>query len=144
MDHQKYFYVMEFIDGQLVDEYVKNKGMLTPLEALDIGVQVTHALAAAAKQGLVHPDLKPANLILLDEEGEKVVKVTNFGLAKRVERESEESRSLPTGRGFLETPLFASPEQLEEHDIDVRSNIYSGCHALLFSHRASTFLRLNG
>src|ERR1700751_2778555 len=104
MDHHKYFYVMEFIDGQPVDQYVKKKGTLTPLEALNIAVQVTAALAAAAKQGLVHPDLRPANLILVDEgENEKVVKVTNFGLAKRVERESEESRSLPTEGGFLET-----------------------------------------
>ena len=100
MDHDKYFYVMEFIDGQPIDEYIKKKGTLTPLEALDIALQVTRSLAAAAKQGLVHPDLRPANLMLVDEEGEKVVKVTDFGLATRVERESEESRSFPTRRRF--------------------------------------------
>jgi predicted Ser/Thr protein kinase len=89
MDHDKYFYVMEFIDGQPIDEYIKKKGTLTPLEALDIALQVAHALAAAAKEGLVHPDLRPANIMLVDEEGEKVVKVTDFELAQRVDRESE-------------------------------------------------------
>ena len=78
MDHHKYFYVMEFIDGQPIDEYVKKKGTLTPLEALDIAVQVTRALAAAAKQGLAHPDLRPAGLMLVDEEGEKLVKLTDL------------------------------------------------------------------
>ncbi len=125
MDHDNYFYAMEFVDGQAIDEYIKQKGTLTPLEALDIALQVTRSLAAAAKQGLVHRDLKPASLMLVDEEGEKVVKVTDFGLATRVEREIEESRSFPIGGGSLVTPHFASPEQLEKRDIDVRSNIYS-------------------
>ena len=125
MDNDNYFYAMEFVDGQTIDKYMKQKGTLTPLEALDITVQVTRALAAAVKQGLVHRDLKPANLMLVDEEGEKVVKATDFGIATRVERESEESRSLPIDGGFLGTPHFASPEQLEKREIDVRSNIYS-------------------
>jgi hypothetical protein len=125
MDHDNYFYAMEFVDGQTIDKYMRQKGTLTPLEALDIAVQVTRALAAAAKQGLVHPDLRPANLMLVDEEGEKVVKVMDFGLAKRVERESEESASFSVDGAFLGTPHVASPEQLEERDFDIRSNIYS-------------------
>ena len=125
MDHHKYFCVMEFIDGQPIDEYVKKNGTLTPLEALDVAVQVTRALAAAAKQGLAHPDLRPASLMLVDEVGEKVVKLTDFGLAKRIEWESEESISLRTDGGFLETTHLASPQQLEKRDIDIRSDIYS-------------------
>src|SRR4029077_10979377 len=125
MDHGNYFYAMEFVDGQTIDKYMKQKGTLTPLEALDITFQVTRALAAAAKQGLVHRDLKPANLMLVNEEGEKVVKATDFGIPTSVEQESEESRSLPIDGGFLGTPHFASPEQLEEREVDVRSNIYS-------------------
>src|SRR6516225_9698830 len=125
MDHNKFFCVMEFIDGQPIDEYVKKKGTLTPLEALDIAVQIAHALAAAAKQGFVHRDLRPANLMLVDEEGEKVVKVSDFGLAQRVNRESEESISPPTDGDLHETTHFASLEQLEKRDIDIKSNIYS-------------------
>jgi TPR repeat protein/serine/threonine protein kinase len=92
---------------------------------LEIMLQVSRALAAAVKQQLVHRDLKPANLMLVDEEGEKVVKVIDFGLAKSAKREGEDSGALTVGGGFVGTPHFASPEQLEERDIDIRSDIYS-------------------
>jgi len=124
-DHESYFYAMEFIDGETVDAYMKRVGALTSLEALGITIQVTRALAAAAKQQLVHRDLKPANLMLVDEEGEKVVKVIDFGLAKSAKKEGEDSGTLTVGGGFVGTPHFASPEQLEERDIDIRSDIYS-------------------
>src|SRR5262249_11737733 len=94
-------------------------------EALAITLQVSRALAAAAKQQLVHRDLKPANLMLVDEEGEKVVKVIDFGLAKSVKREGEDSATLTVGGGFVGTPHFASPEQLDGRDIDIGSDIYS-------------------
>src|SRR4029077_13474573 len=124
-DHESNFYAMEFIDGQTVDAYMKQSGPLNPLEALEITLQVSRALAAAAKQQLVHRDLKPANLMLVDEEGEKVVKVIDFGLAKSAKREGEDSGTLTIAGGFVGTPHFASPEQLEERDIDIRSDIYS-------------------
>ena len=124
-DHESYFYAMEFIDGETVDIYMKRKGPLNPVEALVIALQVSRALAAAAKQQLVHRDLKPANLMLVDEEGEKVVKVIDFGLAKSAKKEGEDSGTLTVGGGFVGTPHFASPEQLEERDIDIRSDIYS-------------------
>ena len=124
-DHESYFYAMEYIDGETVDAYMKRAGSLRPLEALEITLQVSRALAAAAKQQLVHRDLKPANLMLVDEEGEKVVKVIDFGLAKSAKREGEDSGALTVGGGFVGTPHFASPEQLEERDIDIRSDIYS-------------------
>ncbi len=124
-DHESYFYAMEFIDGETVDAYMKRRGPLSPVEALEITMQVSRALAAAVKQQLVHRDLKPANLMLVDEEGEKVVKVIDFGLAKSAKREGEDSGALTVGGGFVGTPHFASPEQLEERDIDIRSDIYS-------------------
>ena len=124
-DHESYFYAMEFIDGETVDAYMKRTGPLSPVEALEITMQVSRALAAAVKQQLVHRDLKPANLMLVDEEGEKVVKVIDFGLAKSAKREGEDSGALTVGGGFVGTPHFASPEQLEERDIDIRSDIYS-------------------
>src|ERR1700722_10500490 len=124
-DHESYFYAMEFIDGETVDAYMKRIGPLAPVQALEITLQVSRALAAAVKQQLVHRDLKPANLMLVDEEGEKVVKVIDFGLAKSAKREGEDSGALTVGGGFVGTPHFASPEQLEERDIDIRSDIYS-------------------
>jgi TPR repeat protein len=123
-DRDNYFYVMEFIDGETVEACVKRHGHLGPAEALNIAVQVARALAAAAKQHLVHRDLKPSNLMLVDQEGESVVKVIDFGLAKSAKDAAEDTGALTMG-GFVGTPHFASPEQIEEGDLDVRSDIYS-------------------
>ena len=126
-DHDCYFYAMEFIDGQTVASYIEKekKGALDPVEALNICLQVTRALAAAARQHLVHRDLKPANLMLVDQDGERIVKVIDFGLAKSAKTEGDDSATLTQAGGFVGTPHFASPEQLEERDIDIRSDIYS-------------------
>lgn len=119
-----YFYVMEFIDGETVEACVKRNGRLEPAEALNISLQVARALAAAAKQHLVHRDLKPSNLMLVDHEGESIVKVIDFGLAKSAKDAAEDTGALTMG-GFVGTPHFASPEQIEEGDLDIRSDIYS-------------------
>src|SRR5580692_6378785 len=123
-EKDKYFYVMEFVDGETLEARVKRKGSLEPVEALNIALQVARALAVAAKQQLVHRDLKPTNLMLVDEEGELTVKVIDFGLAKVPKDAGEDSGALTMG-GFVGTPHFASPEQVEEGDVDVRSDIYS-------------------
>jgi serine/threonine protein kinase/TPR repeat protein len=124
-DHESYFYAMEFVDGETVDVYIKRKGLLDPAEALGIVIQVSRALSAADKEKLVHRDLKPSNLMLVHEEEEMVVKVIDFGLAKSTEKGAESSGTLTVGGGFVGTPHFASPEQLEEREIDIRSDIYS-------------------
>src|ERR1700745_3749365 len=123
-DQDNFFYVMEFIDGETVEACVKRKGRLDAVEALNITLQVARALAAAAKQRLVHRDLKPANLMLVDQEGEQVVKVIDFGLAKSAKGGAEDTGTL-TVEGFVGTPHYASPEQVEETELDVRSDIYS-------------------
>src|SRR5580700_697924 len=123
-DQDSYFYVMEFIDGETLEARVRRSGPLKPDEALNIALQVSRALAVAAKQQLVHRDLKPTNLMLVDEEGELTVKVIDFGLAKVPKDAGEDSGALTMG-GFVGTPHFASPEQVEEGDVDVRSDIYS-------------------
>ena len=123
-DQENYFYVMEFIDGETVEARVKRNGPLKPVDALNMALQVARALGVAAKQQLVHRDLKPTNLMLVDEEGELTVKVIDFGLAKVPKDAGEDSAALTMG-GFVGTPHFASPEQVEEGDVDVRSDIYS-------------------
>jgi serine/threonine protein kinase/TPR repeat protein/chaperone required for assembly of F1-ATPase len=123
-EEDKYFYVMEFIDGETVEARVKRRGPLEPVEALNIGLQVARALAVAARQQLVHRDLKPTNLMLVDQEGEQIVKVIDFGLAKVPKDSGEDSGALTVG-GFVGTPHFASPEQIEEGEVDIRSDIYS-------------------
>ena len=128
-----YFYAMEFINGETLEAFVRRHGPLPPAVALRITLQVARALRAASREGLVHRDIKPANLMLLHEEdGDEEqddedlhVKVIDFGLAKVSRKDGSEASATLTTAGFVGTPHFASPEQLEEKDLDVRSDIYS-------------------
>src|SRR5258708_7765239 len=118
-----HFYAMEFIDGETVTARVKREGPLSCLFALDIAQQVASALIAAEAQHLVHRDIKPSNLMLVREgDGEIIVKVIDFGLAKSILMQSS---AAITSSGFVGTPYFASPEQLDRQAEDIRSDIYS-------------------
>jgi serine/threonine protein kinase/Tfp pilus assembly protein PilF len=139
----QYFYAMELIEGETLDERVRRAGPLDVCTTIDIAQQVTAAVAAAEKHGLIHRDLKPANLMLVSSEGETVdastqqggynndektlVKIIDFGLAKAF-RAPVDPMSLTRG-GFVGTPEFASPEQFASKTfraaLDVRSDIYS-------------------
>ena len=121
---ETWFYAMEFIDGETLDALIKRQGPLPPTVALTITAQVARALNAATQHELVHRDIKPANLMLVKEDDELVAKVIDFGLAKTNVAEGEDAATISMG-GFVGTPHFASPEQLEEKEIDVRSDIYS-------------------
>ena len=124
-DGDNWFYAMEFVDGETVDARLRREGPLPVRTALEIALQVTRALTAADKQKLVHRDLKPANIMLeKEDDGGVAVKVIDFGLAKATGKESAGDMTLTQG-GFLGTPHFASPEQLEEKEVDIRSDIYS-------------------
>lgn len=125
-DQGHWFYAMEFVEGETLEAHVHRHGPLPPAEALRLALQVARALGAAAKKQLVHRDLKPANLMLVDQEGEAVVKVIDFGLAKAVAGQSEAAGRLTTlGGGFIGTPYYASPEQLEGGEVDGRSDLYA-------------------
>ena len=120
-----FFYAMEFVDGETVESFIKRQGRIDPVIALRIVLQVTRALSAAAKHHLVHRDIKPANLMLVKEDDDFLVKVIDFGLAKSIKHEENEDLATLSMGGFVGTAHFASPEQLEEKEIDVRSDIYS-------------------
>jgi serine/threonine protein kinase len=129
----QYFYAMELIEGETLDERVHRAGPLDARTTVGIAQQVTSALAAAERRGLIHRDLKPANLMLLNSDDDEVlamsrravptVKIIDFGLAKAVHAQTD-LKSL-THERFVGTPAFASPEQFEHSTLDVRSDIYS-------------------
>ncbi|HEY5792650.1 MAG TPA: serine/threonine-protein kinase, partial [Chthoniobacterales bacterium] len=104
--------------------YLNEKGPMPPALAVRVAIQVCRALSAAEKEGLVHRDIKPANLMLMENEEGLRVKVIDFGLAKPSSLAGEADATL-TIAGFVGTPYFASPEQLGEQDLDIRSDIYS-------------------
>lgn len=122
------FYTMEFVDGETLDERLRRTGPLPPGTALEIASQVTRALVAAERQGLVHRDLKPTNIMLTADSsvaghgGEVWVKVIDFGLAEAVVGVDLPARG---GDRFSGTPGFASPEQIGGGKLDSRSDIYS-------------------
>ena len=128
-DEEQFFYAMEFIDGQTTEANVAQFGPMSLRPALRIAWQVSKALAAAARQELVHRDIKPANIMIVadsEEEAWPFVKLIDFGLVRSVLRAHEAASA--TRSGFLGTAQFASPEQIEESEVDVRSDIYSlGC-----------------
>ena len=128
----QYFYAMELIEGETLEERVRRAGPLDARTTIKIAQQVTSALAAAEKCGLVHRDLKPANLMLVSSDAETahvtnnaklLVKIIDFGLAKAIHTETD-PKSL-THDKFVGTPAFASPEQFQHSTLDVRSDIYS-------------------
>ncbi|PYI45578.1 MAG: hypothetical protein DMF11_11570 [Verrucomicrobia bacterium] len=123
----QFFYAMELIEGDTLEERVRRTGPLSVRTAIDIAQQVTSALAAAEKRTLVHRDLKPSNLMLVspddEEQGAPTVKIIDFGLAKVLNAPVDPMHL--THDGFVGTPAFASPEQFENSALDVRSDIYS-------------------
>jgi serine/threonine protein kinase len=121
-----FFYAMEYVEGETVEHRVQQEGSFDPVLAVRITRQVARALIAADRQKLVHRDIKPANIMLVRDEDEDnlLVKVIDFGLAKSISSGGDQPVTVTIG-GFVGTPHFASPEQLEEWDIDVRSDIYS-------------------
>ena len=116
----QFFCAMELIEGETLETRIRLSGPLDALTTIEIALQVSSALAAAEKQGLVHRDLKPGN-IMLSSEGE--VKVIDFGVAKALAEKPDEMGL--THGGFVGTPAFASPEQFTGDAVDIRSDIYS-------------------
>ena len=122
----EFYYAMEYVEGETVERRVQREGPLPSDLALRVTRQVSRALIAADRQKLVHRDIKPSNIMLVVDEDEDhlLVKVIDFGLAKSLVAAVDQSVTVSMG-GFVGTPHFASPEQLEEKEIDIRSDIYS-------------------
>jgi ABC-type transport system substrate-binding protein/predicted Ser/Thr protein kinase len=115
------FLAMEHIDGEDLRERLARSGPLEPTEALRLVEQVGAALDEAHARGLVHRDVKPAN-ILLDRDGEAFL--SDFGLAKHASSAS----SLTGDHAFVGTIAYVAPEQIRGEEIDGRADVYSlGC-----------------
>ncbi len=114
------YLVMEFVEGSTLEDIVethRGRDEQVPLEnALDIGIQVANALDYAHKRGVVHRDVKPAN-VLVTNEG--VAKIADFGIAKM------SGVTLTQTGSFLGTPAFMSPEQFSGGTIEARSDLFS-------------------
>jgi serine/threonine protein kinase len=118
------YFVMEYLEGKTVGQYIQDHGPLPFSEIVSIFTQLCRALQAVHDHGIVHRDLKPDNIFLLqDESGEPFVKILDFGVAKLM---APESKGLTRAGAMLGTPAYMSPEQCEgAKKVDHRTDIYA-------------------
>ncbi|MHC4841913.1 MAG: serine/threonine protein kinase [Planctomycetota bacterium] len=114
-----YFYVMEFIDGPSLRELIRERGHLSPFQAIEIVRDTAKGVSYAHEHGVVHRDIKPSN-VMMDSNG--AVKLVDFGLAFRKQSQIVTATGISLG-----TPAYMSPEQIEEgrEAVSEQSDIYS-------------------
>jgi len=124
------YIVMEFIDGKSLKKLIREEGPLPVQRVLSIIKQCAAALDAAHRLGMVHRDIKPDNIALVDTPDGEMVKVLDFGIAKVKEARMGEGAGLTlTGAGVvIGTPQYMSPEQAmgkRGDELDGRADLYS-------------------
>ncbi len=122
------FIIMEFLQGESLEEHLEKKGPLPEEEALEILRQLCSALGAAHAKGIVHRDLKPENIFLVQHPDQPMrVKVLDFGIAKLRDRSGDDAAMQTQTGVVLGTPTYMSPEQAQGNtlDADHRTDIYS-------------------
>ncbi|HMG72871.1 MAG TPA: protein kinase [Pyrinomonadaceae bacterium] len=120
------FLVMEYLDGQTLKEVIRNEGQMPLDRAVEIVRQVSGALDAAHKQGVVHRDLKSDNIMLSQTNGGDWAKVLDFGIAKIQQPEGARDNDITAANLVIGTPQYMSPEQCSQTGpIDARSDVYS-------------------
>ena len=115
-DHGQFYVVMELIDRGSLDDLMTLHQRLPEEQVLETGIQVAKGLRAALRRGLIHRDVKPANILYADEHA---AKISDFGLAGVATQRTE------TGSILWGTPHYVAPERLSNETEDFRSDIYS-------------------
>ncbi|MCK6524224.1 protein kinase [Myxococcota bacterium] len=117
-----FFLVMEYVDGRPLSQLLQSEGPMAPDRAVRIMLQVARAVRNAHRHGIVHRDLKPSNLLVArNADGEDVVKVVDFGLAKL----SEGDQAITVSGMILGSPHCMAPEQIQGGEIDERADLYA-------------------
>src|SRR6266513_3887678 len=115
-DHGQFYVVMELVDQGSLDDLMALQPRLPEKRVLEIGIQVAKGLRAAQRRGLIHRDVKPANILFVDEHA---AKIGDFGLA------SSATQRWGIGGVVWGTPEYVAPERLNNNPEDFRSDIYS-------------------
>ncbi|MBA3855572.1 MAG: hypothetical protein C0507_01565 [Cyanobacteria bacterium PR.3.49] len=123
------FLVMEYIEGVSLKEVLRQKGPLSVERFLEIFIQCCEGLAHAHSKGIVHRDMKPSNVMLINgSDGGDLVKIVDFGVAKIMPRNDGTLMELTRTGDVVGSPHYMSPEQCMGAAMDWRTDIYSlGC-----------------
>jgi eukaryotic-like serine/threonine-protein kinase len=128
-----HYIVMEYLEGETLEEVLTRRGKLPPGEAVRLVHQALQGLQHIHAQGLVHRDLKPSNMMLIgsspDGTIDATLKLLDIGLGRMLFDETADTENLTSEGVLLGTPDYMSPEQARDpRTIDIRSDIYSlGC-----------------
>ncbi|HTD36586.1 MAG TPA: Stk1 family PASTA domain-containing Ser/Thr kinase [Candidatus Limnocylindrales bacterium] len=117
-DHS-YYIVMELVDGATLGDIMRDERVLPEPVAVDYAIQIASGLAYAHRQGLLHRDVKPANILVTKDD---VVKLSDFGIARAV---SEHTLGVTQPGMVMGSVAYISPEQAQGHELDERSDLYS-------------------
>jgi hypothetical protein len=119
--HGQFYVVMELVDRGSLDDLIEQRNRLPEGQVLESGIQVAKGLRAAHRQGLIHRDVKPANILFIDEQ---IAKISDFGLASAAAERTKRDE-------IWGTPYYVAPERLNNGPEDFRTDIY-GLGATLF------------
>lgn len=116
-DDGRYFIVMEYVEGVTLKNLIKRRGALTLSEVIDIMLQLTSAIACAHDSYIIHRDIKPQNVLILDDGR---VKITDFGIAMALN-----SNELTQTNSVMGSVHYLPPEQANGTGATIKSDIYS-------------------
>ncbi len=120
------FVVMEYLEGKSLGEIIAHGGRIEGQRAIRIARQIASALCATHDKGVVHRDIKPDNIFVIDRDGDEFIKVLDFGISRSLTPEEDEDIRLTQTGMVLGTPLYMSPEQAQgDDDLDHRIDIYA-------------------
>jgi serine/threonine-protein kinase len=116
------FIAMEFLEGRSLSEEISRAGRVAPDRAIHIALQAARALRAAHELGVVHRDVKPANVFLIhQDDDDDFAKVLDFGLVHESKSEGREA----TPEAIMGSPRYMAPEQVQGKEVDARADVYS-------------------
>ncbi|HSN13533.1 MAG TPA: serine/threonine-protein kinase, partial [Anaeromyxobacteraceae bacterium] len=124
-----FYLAMEYVPGKDVATVLRESGPIAEARAAEIGQQVLGSLAEAHDAGIVHRDMKPGNVMLMQtRSGEDFVKVLDFGIAKLRDEGSSTAASTTVAGAIVGTPTYLAPEQARGLPVDARADLYAvGC-----------------
>ncbi len=128
-EHGQPYMVMDYVEGKTLEDMIQDIGCLEIDYTVDAMIQICDALSHAHKNGVLHRDMKPSNVLVVDNGPDKkpTMLILDFGIAKIIDPDSNTASLTQTG-DTLGSPLYMSPEQCNGVEIDQRTELYNlGC-----------------